>query len=340
MIDCSRSRLAESTHRAHAHVAYGLTIDSDVYLNLPAGTGSGPAVRLFEGHVSQFAAVKARLDVRSKPDDFYQYGFAPDGTAYVAWDGVGEFLIGPDGRDIAYIRHALSEDDSFHVYLLGQALSFSLLRLGFEPLHATSVVVDGRALALLGGSGYGKSTLAAAFIAVGHPLLTDDVQVIQLEHDTAVAYPGPARIKLFPESAAVLGHYESATALNPGADKLIIRLDSRRSHPDPVPLGAIVSIVSPDAVVDSSRVSLRRLSQQEGAMALVRHTFNSKLRERDRLARQFDAAVALARTPMFELARPCDLNRLSEVVRVMKDEFMALPSGAADERFTTAWRAR
>ena len=58
-------------------------------------------------------------------------------------------------------------------------LSFSLLSLGYEPLHATAVVVDGEAVAFLGDCGYGKSTLGAAFLARGFPLLTDDVLALE-----------------------------------------------------------------------------------------------------------------------------------------------------------------
>ena len=73
------------------------------------------------------------------------------------------------------------EDQSlevFQTYLLGAVLSFALLKQGIDPIHATVVVVDGMGIALLGNTGYGKSTLAAAFLASGHRLLTDDLLVV------------------------------------------------------------------------------------------------------------------------------------------------------------------
>ena len=98
-------------------------------------------------------------------------------------------------------RNPPTPTESFQVYLLGQALSFALLKLGFEPLHATAVVVDGRAVALLGESGSGKSTLAAAFVDAGFQMLTDDVLMVHECRGEAMAYPGPARLKLFPKVA-------------------------------------------------------------------------------------------------------------------------------------------
>ena len=46
--------------------------------------------------------------------------------------------------------------------MLGQALSFALVKQGFEPLHATVAVVDDEAVAFLGHNAFGKSTLTGA----------------------------------------------------------------------------------------------------------------------------------------------------------------------------------
>src|SRR5204863_102769 len=91
--------------------------------------------------------------------------------------------------------------ESFQVYLLGQALSFALVKQGLEPLHATVVVVDGQGVAFLGDNGYGKSSLAACFLEGGYRLLTDDLLLLKASGGDVLAYPGPPRIKLFPEVA-------------------------------------------------------------------------------------------------------------------------------------------
>ena len=85
--------------------------------------------------------------------------------------------------------------------MLGQALSFALVRQGFEPLHATVVVVDDHAVAFLGGNAFGKSSLAACFLEAGYRLLTDDLLILRESSDRILAYPGPPRIKLFPKIA-------------------------------------------------------------------------------------------------------------------------------------------
>ncbi|MFX9020101.1 hypothetical protein ABTN35_21005, partial [Acinetobacter baumannii] len=62
-----------------------------------------------------------------------------------------------------------------------------LHRRGQLPLHAACVARDGRALALAGPSGRGKSTLAAALAASGWTALTDDVCRVQFRDEGAWA---------------------------------------------------------------------------------------------------------------------------------------------------------
>jgi hypothetical protein len=85
--------------------------------------------------------------------------------------------------------------------MLGQALSFALVKQHLEPLHATVVEIEGEGVAFLGGSAFGKSTIAASFLSAGHRLLTDDLLVLQERAGTIWAYPGPPRIKVFPDVA-------------------------------------------------------------------------------------------------------------------------------------------
>jgi hypothetical protein len=72
---------------------------------------------------------------------------------------------------------------------------------GLQCFHAGAFVVDGRAWALLGDKGAGKSSLLAQLAAQGVPVLTDDVLVVRGTHGLA----GPRCIDLRRASAAALG---------------------------------------------------------------------------------------------------------------------------------------
>lgn len=62
-----------------------------------------------------------------------------------------------------------------------------------NPLHATSVAIDGRVILLMGGSGSGKSDLALRLIDRGAMLVSDDYTHLTLCDGRLLAFP-PATI--------------------------------------------------------------------------------------------------------------------------------------------------
>ena len=178
---------------------YGIDVVSDTPLALPdyAHVGLG-RVECRSAPASVFLTAMQGVDFDRRSDSWYRYACPHDGSTYVRWDTVGEFLVAADGRRISCHRVEASSLESFQVYMLGQALSFALVKQRFEPLHATVVVVDDHAVAFLGDNASGKSSLAACFLEAGHRLLTDDLLILQDSSNRILAYPGPPRIKLFP----------------------------------------------------------------------------------------------------------------------------------------------
>lgn len=63
-----------------------------------------------------------------------------------------------------------------------------------QPLHASAVAFDGRALLLTGASGSGKSTLALQLIGLGGVLVADD-RVIAETRDGALWLDAPDTIR-------------------------------------------------------------------------------------------------------------------------------------------------
>jgi hypothetical protein len=205
--------LSEPTPSYHA---YGLILESP--LQLPcrfARAKAPPHVRLRAASATRFERARAEHAPEHDAHAWFRFHRLADGSAYLAWTGLFEFLISPDGREILYHQHKTAAPESFGVYLLGQVLSFSLLSLGTEPLHGTTVVVGGGAVALLGDCGYGKSTLGAALLARGFPILTDDLVALEKSDIGWMVQPGIPRIKLFPAVARrLLGSDQGGTPMN------------------------------------------------------------------------------------------------------------------------------
>jgi hypothetical protein len=257
--------------------------------------------------------------------DWFQHRRLPDGSDYLRWAGLFEFLVSTDGHRIACHPLNGTSCEVFHTYLLGQVISFALLKQGLEPLHSTAVVINGEAVGFVGDCGYGKSSLGAAFLQAGYPLLTDDLLVLKEDGHGFLAYPGPPRIKLFPGIAkALLGDRVTGTPMNPQTSKLVIPLGPRQSAHAALPLRAIYVLRPPTPGSWRTRVTIRSLSQRRACMQLIGSTFNLVVVEPTRLKRQFDLAARLAsRIPVKSLSFPRRLARLPAVREAILSDVIA-----------------
>jgi hypothetical protein len=295
---------------------YGIRVLSDRPLDLPDYSDDDlGCVQCVTARGSSFADVLKGATFRSRPGSWYRYASLLDGSSYVRWDNVGEFLVSADGRRVVCRREEKVSSESFQVYLLGQALSFALVKQHLEPLHATTVVVDGKAVAFLGSNAFGKSSLAASFLAAGFRLLTDDLLIVRDVPHGAMACPGPPRIKLFSKVAGrVLGGTADGPAMHTETDKRVLRLATHQSCSEPVMLKTIYAVAAPRDACRTPEVRIETLSPRDAFVALLKGTFNRRLVSAERLERQFGAMAALAdRVVVKTLAYPRAIDRLTEV---------------------------
>src|SRR3989441_9254395 len=129
---------------------------------------------------------------------------ATAGEARVALPGVGRFLV-REGREIVVEPSPKVTEAALRAFLLGPVLAVALHQRGRLVHHASAVALDGGAVAFLGGSGRGKSTLAGTLYRRGHRLIADDVLVVSDAADGPCAWPGIPQLKLWPDTAAALG---------------------------------------------------------------------------------------------------------------------------------------
>jgi hypothetical protein len=118
--------------------------------------------------------------------------------------GWGLARVARDGAAIDCARGD-AEGWRWQRFFVGRVLPFAAVAAGYEALHASAVVVNGRALALSGPSGAGKSSVAAALALRGHPLLTDDVLALECAGTDLIGHPGPPVLAVRDGEAALLG---------------------------------------------------------------------------------------------------------------------------------------
>jgi hypothetical protein len=308
---------------ATCYSLYGLTIDSPVHLEAaPCSLQTRPDVRLREGTASRFENLRRRYHVAPFARDWFEATRLGNGSTYLRWASLFEFVISSSGRTIEFRRLKYATDVSFTTYLLGQALSFSLLARGCDALHASAVVVDGGAIAFLGDCGYGKSTLSAAFVARGFPILTDDVLALERRGGRWMAHSGPARVKLFPTIARKLLPSATGRLMNPGTSKLVIRLDHAAALESSVPLRALYVLTPPDSVRRrNARIVITPLSEPNAFLQILRATFNLISVSRTRLSNQFGVGTRMAREiPVRRLSYTRALSGIDRVCdAVLKD---------------------
>ena len=200
--------LSDRTGRAHTYEACGLRFRSELELpGLRPAAGDGADVVVRRGPVEE-------------PSGFPPSGIAaepgPDADR-LAWYGrarlrVADDEVVADSADDAFVRQCV----------VGPGLGVLLHRRGRLVLHGSAVDVGGRAVVLLGEKGAGKSTTAAALLARGHALLTDDLVALAArpgggsDGPPAVA-PGPTQMKLWPESAEAFRARRRGPSVHGGA---------------------------------------------------------------------------------------------------------------------------
>ena len=181
----------------------------------------------------------------------------PDRSAYLRWSGLYEFRIGRGGARVASRPLEGSGLPVLQNFLFAQTLSFALVYQDVEPLHATVVCVDDFAIGFLGDCGFGKSTLLASFVADGFQVLTDDLLVVDLSDDRAIARSGSGRIKLLPDSAsAFLGDVSRGVPLHPSTTKRSFPLDERHRHTGGLPLDCLFVLPQPETFATLASVAL------------------------------------------------------------------------------------
>lgn len=211
----------------------GYRIASEVALPdlLPwAGADSLPEIEITLGPVPD------RLPDLHYDAPFLQLG--GDRDARVTIPAVASFRI-EQGSRITVAPAAGGESAAIPLFLLRAAAPLLWLQRGLFAMRASAVEMDGRVVALAGGSGVGKSTLTAALLQAGHRLLSDDLTVIDSAADPVLVLPTSPMLRLWRDSLDALGIVPwAAVRRDPAMQKFEHRADTA-FIPQPRPLSAI-----------------------------------------------------------------------------------------------------
>jgi len=235
-----------------------------------------------------------------------------------------EFLIGARGdRVVSFTPNGAVIEDSC-LYLVGPVFGFVLRLRGVVCLHASLVVIAGRAVAFCGTAGAGKSSIVAAFSQLGYPILAEDVAALDDRGDTLAVQPGYPRVNLWPDSVAALcGSADGLPKITPQWEKRYLPLVPATSfHSTPAPLAAVYILGDR---IPEVQPAIRALQPNDAFIALVANSYTYYLLDASMRAREFEVLGRVVRTvPVRAVSPPSDIAHMPDLCDALLDDFANL----------------
>jgi hypothetical protein len=212
---------------------------------------------------------------------------------------VCDILVASDRRSLTVRLAAGADPQMIPIFLEGNVLAVLLLLAGARVLHASGVRVGGRAVAFVGGSGVGKSTLAALCCAAGAAWFTDDLLQVVPDGDGFRCLGGSREVRLRSGAMALAALFPDRPSRPTGDGRLAVCLgEGSASSPQ---LAAIVSPVR----ADSRHARVERLAPLDAWCAVLGAPRVLGLRDSGLLRAQFETATELARrVPVYRAEVP------------------------------------
>ncbi len=302
------TELTPGRAEVRTYVGHGLRIATDIAVPLTgdADTRAPHDIVLVRGRDREVpggadpgSETFAQLaDVRNK----VQYRFWRDERRTVlSYPGLCEFVGDRELRSVSAHLAPGADPGYLSVLSSGAVLAAHLTLRGHLVLHASAVRTGSGALAFVGASGMGKSTMATLLCADGHELVSDDVlRVAPIAPGRCVSvHAGGIECRLR-EKAHSLAARTPYTSRRTADGRLAVQ---PRVYDGP-PL-ALAACVVPLPSRDADRVQVRRLSAGQAVRRLLQFPRIVGWTEGASTARNFEAIADLvAQVPVFDAVVP------------------------------------
>ena len=275
------------------------------------------------------------------PGEWFHHWCFPDGKIWLAFARVGpdyllrfpelaDFVVSADGKQIRCLQMSATPVETIRHLLLDQVIPLVLSKRGELVLHASAVETPRGAIAFLGTTGWGKSTLAASFSEQGFRFLTDDCLLLKESGQQLVVIPSYPGLRLWPEAVSAL--FEDEPGLSQVAHYTVKKRVSRngglRFSSEPVPLRRMYFLVAPEEA--RAAISINAVSPREAFIELVKYAYVLDITDRERLKEDFQRVSRLAVLPLFyRVAFPRDFSLLPAVRQAILDHLREAQGGDA-----------
>jgi hypothetical protein len=246
------------------------------------------------------------------PSEGAQIGLSVDGDkALLLIPEVGRYLMIAGQELIVDPWWPEVSERNIRLYLLGSAFGAILHQRDLLPLHANSIIVDGRAIGFMGHPGAGKSTMAAQFHDSGFPILGDDVCVVS-GGAKPVAHAGIPRLRLWREALEASGRTVEGYEMSfDDYDKYNVPIGDDSGTPEQAPLSHLYLL---DDAGGSGSSAIEPLHGAAALEALVANTYRgSYVQIMGRTEQHLRACIQLAQVvPVFRVCREWGLQGIAD----------------------------
>ncbi len=234
--------------------------------------------------------------------------------AHLHWSDVGTFVV-RGGHEVVIHPAAAVDPSVLRHFLLGPVLAVLLRQRGLLVLHAAAVEVNDGAVLFLGGSGWGKSTIAAALHQRGHRVVTDDVAAVDVLAAGPLVLCGVPQLKLWPDAIAAVGDsVDALPRLHPSLEKRARRV-ARAEATEPIRLQHIYALAM------GKDQSIDRLAPRGALVELLRHSFGARTLRGVRTAEHFRQCAQVAgRVPVAQVTVRRSLAELPALAQLIEQD--------------------
>ena len=225
---------------------------------------------------------------------------------------IGKFSI-QKGRKIIVDPAPCVTYFSLRPYIRGPILAMLLYQRGLLLLHASTVLTGDSCVSFLGGSGLGKSTIAATFNVNGHKVLAEDITAINFENGRPYVIPAFPLLKLNKDIASIIGtRIKKLKRQYKHCEKFSYKTNGTFQK-DPVVLKRIYLLTKDNET--------KELKKADALLELVRHSYVSGVAHILDPSSHFLKCANLAnKVPVYNLARCTDLKKLPTLVKTINKE--------------------
>lgn len=238
---------------------------------------------------------------------------------------LSDFVVPFSNHSIEYYADITTPPESIRHLLLDQVIPRVLGQQGRLVLHASATVLQGddEAIAFVGDSGWGKSTIASSFLEDGARLLTDDCLLIEICDDHVFCIPNYYGVRLFDDSAKAIFADKQHTQVSHYSTKKRLRMDHHYGdeRSAPIKLAGIFLLDDPAKNTGSKQIEVKPITGAADFIKLVGQIFSIDASERSLYETLFKKVgnIVSHGIPIYQLDYPRDYTILSSVQKCVRN---------------------